>query len=82
MCYSDNQRKKTERRQRNDGPPFGMADRRRGEDRRQVSISEISMEEWEKHLNPMMKVQLERKSTGEQIKAELASDIFDRIGRH
>ncbi len=81
MCFTDNKRHKTERRQRHEGPPFGMADRRRQEDRRQTSIEEISLDEWLQHLPAYAKAKF---TAGESLTPvyEEANDVFDRVSRH
>jgi hypothetical protein len=43
-------RKKTDRRQRDDGPPPGFRERRGKRDRRQTAISEISFHEWTRYF--------------------------------
>jgi hypothetical protein len=50
MPLFEEKREKTDRRQRDDGPPLGCRERRIKKDRRQTAISEISFQEWTRYL--------------------------------
>ena len=50
MHFVEKRHQKTERRLWNEGPPPGFSDRRRHADRRQITVQEISFDEWASHL--------------------------------
>jgi len=50
MSLFDEKRKLNDRRNRNDGPPLGIKQRRGESERRQTEIAEIPFSEWASHL--------------------------------